>query len=631
MVSFMLSVFEGFNVEPFVILLILVLNAIVAIQQESNAEQAIEALKEYYSDESRVYRDGKLQVVQSKNLVKGDVVQLVVGDKVPADCRVLNIITSEFKADQSILTGETNSVSKQVATIKDKNAVIQDLSNMVFSGTCITVGKALCVVVNVGINTNIGKIHETISNSEEEKSPLKIQLDDFGDELAKVISIVCLLVWIININHFNDPSHGGWLKGSVYYFKIAVALAVAAIPEGLAVIITTCLALGTQQMAKEGAIVRKLKSVETLGCCSIICSDKTGTLTTNQMSVRKVYVFGEKEGEIAVDGNTYGPQGSSYFKEKEIKFGTACDGEEMKTLLEICSMCNESQVVYEHDSDTYTRIGEPTEAALFSLVEKLGTNDSTFNSLLNNNATTKDEKAARCGQVNSYYKGLFRKDNVLEFSRDRKSMSAIVTRLKSKQVFMHCKGAPESVVDRCTTIMIKGKIVPFTSKLKKAIMEKAISWGEENAYRVLGFAFKESPLLPKKLEAAKYIEYETDMTFVGLVAMADPPRPEVKHSIEQCNQAGIRVVVITGDHQKTAESICRQIGLIQGDASGLSYTGKEFDAMTDLEKIECCNRAVVFSRTEPTHKSMLVDLYKSMGYIVAMVNPILMLDWRWSK
>ena len=228
--------------------------------------------------------------VPASELVPGDIVILSVGDKVPADLRLLEIITSSFKADQSILTGEPVSVSKEADYIvKDERAVKQDQINILFSGTTITIGKALAVVVKTGTETAIGEIHQSITSQISEKTPLKQQLDDFGDQLARIISIICILVWVINIRHFNDESHqGSWLKGAIYYFKIAVALAVAAIPEGLAVIITTCLALGTKKMAAQGAIVRKLRSVETLGCTSVICSDKTGTLTTNQMSVRKV-------------------------------------------------------------------------------------------------------------------------------------------------------------------------------------------------------------------------------------------------------------------------------------------------------------------------------------------------------
>lgn len=235
-------------------------------------------------------RDGQLQKVAASTVVPGDIVHLSVGDKVPADCRLVDIITSSFKVDQSILTGESVSVSKEADYIvKDKAAVKQDQINILFSGTTITIGKAVCVVVQTGEATAIGDIHKSISSQIEERTPLKQALDDFGDQLAKIISIVCIAVWLVNIRHFQDEAFdGNWVKGGIYYFKIAVALAVAAIPEGLAVVITTCLALGTKRMAAQGAIVRKLRSVETLGCTTVICSDKTGTLTTNQMSVRRV-------------------------------------------------------------------------------------------------------------------------------------------------------------------------------------------------------------------------------------------------------------------------------------------------------------------------------------------------------
>jgi Ca2+ transporting ATPase len=250
---------EGFTafVEPIVILLILIANATVGVLQESSAEKAIDALKEYSPDEAKVLRNGSMQKVNAEDVVPGDIVDLAVGDKIPADCRVLEISSSVFRVDQAILTGESVSVNKEI-------------------------------VVKTGASTAIGDIHTSITAQISEKTPLKRKLDDFGDLLAKVITVICILVWVVNIRHFSDPSHHGWLHGAIYYFKIAVALAVAAIPEGLAAVITACLALGTKKMAANGAIVRSLPSVETLGCTSVICSDKTGTLTTGQMCVSRV-------------------------------------------------------------------------------------------------------------------------------------------------------------------------------------------------------------------------------------------------------------------------------------------------------------------------------------------------------
>jgi Ca2+ transporting ATPase len=343
-ISFVLAFFEEGEetitafVEPFVILLILIANAIVGVWQERNAEDAIEALKEYEPEMGKVIRTDKdgVQKIRANVIVPGDIVEISVGDKIPADMRLIQIMSTTLRIDQSILTGESVSVIKHTDPINDPRAVNQDKKNIVFSGTNVAAGKARGVVIGTGLNTAIGRISKEMTDTEAIKTPLQQKLDQFGEQLSKVITLICIAVWAINIGHFNDPAHGGsWLKGAVYYFKIAVALAVAAIPEGLPAVITTCLALGTRRMAKKNAIVRSLPSVETLGCTSVICSDKTGTLTTNMMSVCKMFVFKTETeiDEFEISGSTYEPIGDVFHHGKKIKGGDFVGLEEVSVTL----------------------------------------------------------------------------------------------------------------------------------------------------------------------------------------------------------------------------------------------------------------------------------------------------------
>lgn len=604
------------------ILTILILNSIVGVSQETSAEKAIAALQEYSANEAKVVRNGKLKRIKADELVPGDIISVAVGDRIPADCRILSISSNSFSVDQSILTGESESVPKDVKEIKDADAVKQDQVNMLFSGTTVVTGHANALVVLTGPNTAIGDIHESITSQISQPTPLKEKLNEFGDVLAKVISAICILVWVINFGNFSDPAHGGFAKGAIYYLKIAVSLGVAAIPEGLAVVITTCLALGTRKMAARNAVVRSLPSVETLGSCSVICSDKTGTLTTNQMSVNKV-VFIAEDGnsleEIDVDGTSFAPEGRLSLKGNPVD-NLAAQSETVRQMCEVTALCNDATLAYDSKNGTHSIIGEPTEGALRVLVEKIGTPDIKANET---RASVPVEN--RIHYASKYYEEEAARLATYEFSRDRKSMSVLVESPSGPKLLV--KGAPESILERCTHVIVgeTGKRVPMNGKLAGLLSREVVEYGNRGL-RVIALASVENIGANHLLETAKttkdYAKLEQNMTLIGLVGMLDPPRPEVRASIAKCRSAGIRVIVITGDNQNTAETICRQIGVFDEyeDLTGKSYTGREFDDLTESEKMEAVKRASLFSRTEPTHKSKLVDLLQQAGEVVAMTG-----------
>ncbi|XP_060794753.1 ATPase sarcoplasmic/endoplasmic reticulum Ca2+ transporting 1, like isoform X2 [Neoarius graeffei] len=629
-ISFVLAWFEEGEetvtafVEPFVILLILIANAVVGVWQERNAESAIEALKEYEPEMGKVYRSDRksVQRIKAREIVPGDIVEVSVGDKVPADIRITAIRSTTLRVDQSILTGESVSVIKHTDAVPDPRAVNQDKKNMLFSGTNIAAGKAIGVCIATGVSTEIGKIRDQMAATEQEKTPLQQKLDEFGEQLSKVISLICVAVWMINIGHFNDPVHGGsWIRGAVYYFKIAVALAVAAIPEGLPAVITTCLALGTRRMAKKNAIVRSLPSVETLGCTSVICSDKTGTLTTNQMCVTKMFIIDRVDGDhVSLD--CFDISGSKYTPEGEVTRGGAkvdCnlyDG--LVELATICALCNDSSLDYNEAKKIYEKVGEATETALCCLVEKMNvfkTNVSNLSSV---------ERANACC---SAVKHMMKKNFTLEFSRDRKSMSVYCTPSRGDSGSkMFVKGAPEGVIDRCTYVRVGSGRVPLSGPIKDKIMTIIKEWGTgRDTLRCLALATRDTPLKVEEMsldDSSKFADYETDLTFVGCVGMLDPPRKEVTGSIQLCKDAGIRVIMITGDNKGTAVAICRRIGIFgeDEDVTGKAYTGREFDDLPRAEQSEAVTRACCFARVEPSHKSKIVEYLQGYDEITAMTG-----------
>jgi len=627
-ISFVLAFFEEDDdsitafVEPFVILLILIANACVGVWQERNAEDAIEALKEYEPEMGKVVRSDKdgVQKIRAKEIVPGDIVEISVGDKIPADVRIIEILSTTLRIDQSILTGESVSVIKHNEPVPDPRAVNQDKKNLIFSGTNVAAGKARGVVIGTGLNTAIGRIRTEMVETEEMKTPLQQKLDEFGEQLSKVITLICIAVWAINIGHFNDPAHGGsWMKGAIYYFKIAVALAVAAIPEGLPAVITTCLALGTRRMAKKNAIVRSLPSVETLGCTSVICSDKTGTLTTNMMSVCKMFVFKNEKSidEFEISGSTYEPNGDVFHDGKKISGGDFAGLEEMAT---ISVMCNDSAIDFNEYKNAFEKVGEATETALIVLAEKV-------------NPYGVSKSGGRLDSAKAVRKdmeGKWKKEFTLEFSRDRKSMSSYCTPKKPTRLGngakIFVKGAPEGVLDRCTFVRIGTEKVPMTPAMKEQIMDTAIAYGTgRDTLRCLALATADNPMSPKDMDlenSTKFVNYETNLTFCGVVGMLDPPRMEVKPSIALCREAGIRVIMITGDNKNTAEAICKRIGIFEEEESteGLAYSGREFDELSPNEQRNAVANSRMFARVEPFHKSKIVEYLQSMGEISAMTG-----------
>lgn len=554
-------------------------------------------------------------MINATELVPGDIVHIRTGIQIPADMRIVDIESTSLRIDQAILTGESVSVPKETGTMKNPT-VNQDRKNIAFSGTDVAAGKAVGVVITTGKDTEIGKINASLQEDDDKKTPLSLKIEEFGEQLCKAIMWICILVWVINIGHFNDPIHGGsFIKGGIYYFKIAVALAVAAIPEGLPAVITTCLALGTRRMAKKNALVRKLPSVETLGCTSVICSDKTGTLTTNQMSVARFFVLRNKSGGLdkyQVSGDSYDVTDGECTKED--KDGSALVvTKAIEELAKICSLCNDSTV--EFTDGKYKKNGEATETALTVLVEKL----NPFGVKL---PSDPKDRVLAC---NNAIADSVTKEFTLEFSRDRKSMSVCVT--EGKNTVMYVKGAAEKIVERCKYVRVGNKTEKMDSRARKLIMEQINEYGAgSQTLRCLGLATVDNVDIDAVKEQAKdpsnWPKIESDMTFVGVTGMLDPPRQEVKPCIQECRAAGIRVIVITGDNKNTAVAICKRIGVFaeDEDTEGKAYTGAEFDDLSEDAARQAVRSSSLFARVEPAHKSKIVQYLQDDGEIVAMTG-----------
>jgi len=535
-------------VDFYVIGAIVILNAILGFIQEYRAERAIEALKKMISLKATVLRDGQELEIDASDVVPGDILLLDTGNKIPADARLLEAVN--LQVQEASLTGESQPVSKLTFILKKESAVA-DRSNMIFSGTIVTNGHARALVTGTGMHTEIGRIAGMIQEASPDLTPLQKTLKKLGKYIGIMVVIIAVIVFIVGVLKIDQPVTAILLT--------AIALAVAAIPEGLPAVVTVSLSLGVQRMARKNALVRNLPSVETLGACSVICSDKTGTLTHNEMTVRKLYVNRQ---EVEVAGSGYSPEG--YFSR---------DVKAFELLLRIGALNNNAKLRKENDS--WQVIGDPTEAALLVSAKKAKFEIESLH-----------DKYPRVGER--------------EFTSERKKMTTIHSVGKSK--FAYTKGAPEIILASCSKILVNGHEIRLTREEKEQIIVENEKFAKQ-ALRVLGFAYKE----------VDKSDPEKDMVFVGLQAMIDPPRREAKEAIEKCKTAGIKVVMITGDHVSTAEAVAKELGIV-----GKAVTGLELDQIEDLSsEVETI---AVYARVNPAHKMRIISALKKNGHIVAMTG-----------
>ena len=548
-VSGAVGIAEGEGItDTIIILIVVVVNAIIGVVQESKAEKSLEALQKLSAHASKVMRNGKITVVQSKELVPGDVVVLDTGDYVPADLRIVE--SANLKSQEASLTGESVPVDKDTEVIEDEKVSLGDRKNMLFSSSLITYGRGKGVVVETGMNTEVGKIAKIINDTEGTETPLQTKLNKLGKTLGIAALAICVVIFVIGI------AYG---KNVIDMFMTAVSLAVAAIPEGLAAVSTIVLAIGVQRMVKKNAIIKKLPAVETLGSATVICSDKTGTLTQNKMTVQKIFTNGNLENVADA---------------KEMS-------NELNKLMEVCTLCNDTKIGAE---DQLT--GDPTETALIDLGFKIEYNVKEVLKL--------------------------KRIKEIPFDSERKLMTT-VNKVGDKYIG-YTKGGIDELLARCSSYSVNGEIKTDLENYKSVIDKYNVSMAKE-ALRVLAMAYKELDHEPTD-EEMKNIE--NNLIYVGMVGMIDPPREEVKVAVEKCKTAGIKTVMITGDHKITAVAIAKALGILENEDEAI--TGKELEEMSDEDLTKNIRKYSVYARVSPEHKVRIVKAWQANGEIVAMTG-----------
>ena len=549
-ISGVIGYMEGEGItDSIIILIVVIVNAIIGVAQESKAEKSLEALAKLSSHATKVVRNGTVIVIPSKELVPGDIVVLDTGDYVPADLRIIESVN--LKSQESSLTGESLPVEKNANVIDDPDVGIGDRTNMLFSSSLITYGRGKAIVTSTGMKTEVGKIAGILENTKKAETPLQIKLNKLGKTLGIVALAICAVIFIIGICIGKDPMD---------MFMTAVSLAVAAIPEGLAAVSTIVLAIGVQRMVKKNAIVKKLPAVETLGSSSVICSDKTGTLTQNKMTVKQIF---------------YNNQLKNVSDIKEMS------NNELEQLIFASVLCNDTKIGKDNELT-----GDPTETALIDMGLNLGINKNVF------------EEHNRINEV--------------PFDSDRKLMTTI-NKFGDKYV-VYTKGGVDELLKRCNSYIINGEIRKDLANFIKLIDENNERMAK-NALRVLAMGYKELDHVPSE-EEMKSIE--KDLIYIGMVGMIDPPREEAKKAVEKCKTSGIKTVMITGDHKITAIAIARELGILEEDSEAI--TGAELEKISDEQLKKDIRNYSVYARVSPEHKVRIVKAWQENGEIVAMTG-----------
>lgn len=564
-----LSFAVGEVADAIIILAIVVASALLGFSQEYRSEKAVEALKKMTAPTANVLRDGKEVKIPASQLVPGDIILLYTGDKIPADARLLESFM--MKTDEASLTGESTPTDKSTQPLPEKT-LLNDRHNMVFTGTVVVYGRGKALVTSTAMKTEFGKIAEMVQASPQEKTPLEKRMGSVGKWIGVLAIIVAISVGVVGVVVEQ--------RSLIDMILWSISLAVAAVPEALPAIITGALAIGMYRMAKVSTIVKRLPAVETLGSTSVICSDKTGTMTKGEMTVQRLYV---NDQTIKVTGIGYAPQGEFQLEDK-----TFTPDVNLKILLKTAALCNDSNLEKDSKLGKWTVKGDPTEGALVVAAQKANINKDDL-----------EKQEPRVAEV--------------PFSSERKRMTTIHTSGDKKTAYM--KGAPEIVLERCTKILLDGKVQPLTKELceKHYKITEAMAL---QALRNLGFAYKD---LPSKVDFEERME--DDFIFVGIMGMIDPPRTEVKDAIGLCKSAGIRVVMITGDHKLTATAVAKELNLLDEKVQeNQVLTGEELEQMTDEQLAQVVEKVVVYARVAPEHKTRIVKAWKKKDEVVAMTG-----------